>query len=139
MRILFAGSVKKLSLINFTTMSTILIIDDHKDIRENIAEILSLDGYKTIQAEDGRKGVELAIANKPDLIVCDIMMPELDGYGVLGVLKKNTATAGIPFIFLSAKEDCGSKKSVDADAYITKPFDDGNLLETVKKCLRKNF
>lgn len=117
----------------------ILLIEDNFDVRENTTEILQLAGYKVVTACNGKEGVKLAEIQIPELIICDIMMPELDGYGVLGVLKKNTATAGIPFIFLSAKEDCGSKKSVDADAYITKPFDDGNLLETVKKCLRKNF
>lgn len=86
-------------------MRTILITDDQKDIRENIAEILSLDGYKTLQAEDGRKGIELAIATKPNLIVCDIIMPKLDGYGVLHLLKKNVDTQDIPFVSLAAKAD----------------------------------
>jgi CheY-like chemotaxis protein len=121
-------------------MRTILIIDDHKDIRENIAEILSLDGYKTLQAEDGRKGVELAIATKPDLIVCDIMMPELDGYGVLHLLKKNADTQDIPFVFLTAKADRSDfRKGMDmgADDYITKPFDDFELLSAIETRLKK--
>ncbi len=121
-------------------MRTILIIDDHKDIRENIAEILSLDGYKTLQGEDGRKGVELAIANKPDLIICDIMMPELDGYGVLHLLKKNVDTQDIPFVFLTAKaERSDLRKGMDmgADDYITKPFDDFELLNAIETRLKK--
>ena len=121
-------------------MHTILIIDDHKDIRENIAEILSLDGYKTLQGEDGRKGVELAIANKPDLIVCDIMMPELDGYGVLHLLRKNPDTQDIPFVFLTAKaERSDLRKGMDmgADDYITKPFDDFELLSAIESRLKK--
>jgi len=130
----------RLSLTPIMNMRTILIIDDHKDIRENIAEILSLDGYKTLQAEDGRKGVELAIANKPDLIVCDIMMPELDGYGVLHLLKKNVDTQDIPFVFLTAKaERSDFRKGMDmgADDYITKPFDDFELLNAIETRLKK--
>ena len=68
---------------------TILVIDDNADIRENTAEILELAGYNTFTAENGKKGVELAIREKPAIIVCDIMMPELDGYGVLHLLRKN--------------------------------------------------
>ena len=120
-------------------MRTILIIDDHKDIRENIAEILSLDGYKTLQAEDGRRGVEQAITNKPDLIVCDIMMPELDGYGVLHLLKKNPETQDIPFVFLTAKADRSDfRKGMDmgADDYITKTFDDFELLNAIETRLK---
>ena len=81
----------------------ILVIDDNNDIRENTAEILELAGYKTITAENGKKGVELALSEKPALIICDIMMPELDGYGVLHLLRKNDETQNIPFIFLTAK------------------------------------
>ena len=84
---------------------TILIIDDHNDIRENTAEILALAGYKTFTAENGKRGVEMALAEKPDLIVCDIMMPELDGYGVLHLLRKNPETENIPLIFLTAKAE----------------------------------
>ncbi len=121
-------------------MRTILVIDDHRDIRENIAEILSLDGYKSLQAEDGRRGVEQAILHKPDLIVCDIMMPELDGYGVLHLLKKNPETQDIPFVFLTAKaERSDFRKGMDmgADDYITKPFDDFELLSAIDTRLKK--
>lgn len=121
-------------------MRTILVIDDHRDIRENIAEILSLDGYKTLQAEDGRRGVEQAILHKPDLIVCDIMMPELDGYGVLHLLKKNPETQDIPFVFLTAKaERSDFRRGMDmgADDYITKPFDDFELLSAIETRLKK--
>jgi CheY-like chemotaxis protein len=85
-------------------MSKILIIDDHDDIRENIAEILMLAGYDSITAENGRRGVEMAVKEKPDLIICDIMMPELDGYGVLHLLRKNEDTAFTPFIFYRPKQ-----------------------------------
>lgn len=121
-------------------MSKILIIDDHDDIRENIAEILMLAGYDSITAENGRRGVEVAVKEKPDLIICDIMMPELDGYGVLHLLRKNEDTAFTPFIFLSAKtERSDLRKGMDmgADDYITKPFDDIELLNAVETRLKK--
>jgi len=121
-------------------MPKILIVDDHDDIRENIAEILMLAGYDSITAENGRRGVELAAKEKPDLIICDIMMPELDGYGVLHLLRKNEDTAFTPFIFLSAKtERADLRKGMDmgADDYITKPFDDIELLNAVETRLKK--
>ena len=74
-------------------MKSILVIDDNNDIRENTAEILDMAGYKTLTAENGKKGVDLALKEKPDLIVCDIMMPELDGYGVLHLLRKEPGHA----------------------------------------------
>src|ERR1700744_6791014 len=76
----------------FYTMRRLLVIDDHDDIRENIAEILSLAGYEALTAENGKRGVEKALKEKPDLVICDIMMPELDGYGVLHLLRKNGST-----------------------------------------------
>lgn len=121
-------------------MSSILVIDDNKDIRENIAEILVLAGYQVFSADNGKKGVELAIRENPGLIVCDIMMPDLDGYGVLHLLKKNPATEKIPFIFLTAKTERGDfRKGMEmgADDYITKPFDDLELLKAVETRLRK--
>lgn len=121
-------------------MRRILIIDDTPDIRENIAEILSLAGYETFTAENGKKGVELAIQHLPDLIVCDIMMPELDGYGALHLLKRNPATEQIPFIFLTAKGDRSDFRKgmgMGADDYITKPFDDIELLDAIEVRLKK--
>jgi len=116
----------------------ILLIEDNLHVRENTTEILELAGYKVITASNGKEGVELAENQIPDLIICDIMMPELDGYGVLEILKKNSSTATIPFIFLSAKEEnTNFQKSQGADAYLTKPFDDANLLETIKTWLKK--
>lgn len=122
-------------------MSTILIIDDNNDIRENTAEILSLAGYTTITAENGKKGLDAAIKQKPDLIICDISMPELDGYGVLHLLRKNAETEHIPFIFLTAKtERSDFRKGMDmgADDFITKPFDDIELLNAVEIRLKKS-
>src|SRR5690606_25868932 len=85
---------------------TILIIEDNLEIREGTAEILALTGdYEILTAPDGRAGVDMAIRHRPDIILCDIMMPELDGYGVLYMLGKNELTADIPFIFLTAKSE----------------------------------
>ncbi|MGE5106760.1 MAG: response regulator [Sphingobacteriales bacterium] len=121
-------------------MHSILVIDDNTDIRENTAEILSLAGYKAYTAENGKKGVEIAQKEKPSIIICDIMMPELDGYGVLHLLKKNPETENIPFIFLTAKtERADFRKGMEmgADDYITKPFDDLELLRAIEIRLRK--
>ncbi len=122
-------------------MNTILIIEDNLEVRENTAEILALAQYKVFTAENGKIGVETAIREKPDLIICDIMMPILDGYGVLHLLTKNIETATIPFIFLTAKsEKSDYRKGMElgADDYITKPFDDTQLLNAVEVRLKKS-
>lgn len=119
---------------------TILIIEDNTDIRESTAEILEIAGYNTIVAENGKIGVELAQKHLPTLIICDIMMPELDGYGVLYMLNKQTDTAVIPFIFLTAKtERIDMRKGMEmgADDYLTKPFDDIELLNAIESRLNK--
>jgi DNA-binding response OmpR family regulator len=121
-------------------MRKLLVIDDHDDIRENIAEILSLAGYEALTAENGKKGVEKALKETPDLVICDIMMPELDGYGVLHLLRKNPSTENIPFIFLTARTERGDfRKGMEmgADDYITKPFDDIELLNAIEIRLKK--
>lgn len=122
-------------------MKEILLIEDNKDVRENTAEILELANYKVVQAENGKIGVELAQKHKPDLIICDIMMPVLDGYGVIHLLNKNPDTASIPFIFLTAKSeriDFRKGMEMGADDYISKPFDDIELLNAVESRLKKN-
>jgi CRP-like cAMP-binding protein len=119
---------------------TILLIEDNKDVRENTAEILELSNFKVLQANNGKTGVEIATQNKPDLIICDIMMPMLDGYSVIHLLNKNPETATIPFIFLTAKSDrIDYRKGMEmgADDYITKPFDDVELLNAVESRIRK--
>jgi len=119
---------------------TILVIDDNHDLRENTAEILELAGYRTLTAENGKRGIDIATREIPSLIICDIMMPELDGYGVLHLLRKNTGTQNIPFIFLTAKTDRSDfRKGMDmgADDYVTKPFDDIELLNAVEVRLKK--
>jgi CRP-like cAMP-binding protein/CheY-like chemotaxis protein len=125
----------------------VLIIEDNNDIRENVMEILQLAGYEAFEAGNGKAGVELALSHTPDIILCDIMMPELDGYGVLYMLNKNPDTAAIPFIFLTAKAervDLRKGMEMGADDYLTKPFDDIELLNAIetrfkKKELQKEF
>jgi DNA-binding response OmpR family regulator len=122
-------------------MKKILLIEDNEEIRENTAEILELAAYKVFTAEDGKVGVEIALKEKPDLIVCDIMMPVLDGYGVLHMLQKNPETQQTPFIFLTAKterSDMRKGMELGADDYITKPFTGAELLSTIESRLRKN-
>ena len=106
-------------------MQTILLIEDNDVIREDTAEILEISGYAVAQAADGKAGVALALAQPPDLVICDVMMPVLDGYGVLHIFHKNPRLAGIPFIFLTAKterEDFRRGMELGADDYLTKPF-----------------
>ena len=122
-------------------MKTILVIEDNAEVRENLVEILELSDYKVIAAENGKIGVQKALADTPDLILCDVMMPELDGFGVLHILEKNPNTANVPFIFLTAKaEQADFRKGMNlgADDYITKPFDDVELLEAIEMRLKKS-
>jgi CRP-like cAMP-binding protein/ActR/RegA family two-component response regulator len=121
-------------------VKTILVIDDNNDLRENTAEILDLAGYRTLTAANGKQGVDVAVREKPSLIVCDIMMPELDGYGVLHLLRKNPDTQNIPFIFLTAKterSDFRKGMEMGADDYVTKPFEDIELLNAIEVRLKK--
>jgi CRP-like cAMP-binding protein/CheY-like chemotaxis protein len=122
-------------------MKKILLIEDNKDVRENTAEILTLAQYNVITAKNGKEGVELVQSEKPDLIICDIMMPVLDGHGVLHMLSKNEETSSIPFIFLTAKaerNDFRKGMEMGADDYLTKPFDDVELLNAIESRLKKN-
>lgn len=122
-------------------MKKILLIEDNDDVRENIAEILELAQYDVVTATNGKEGFERAIAELPELIICDIMMPVLDGHGVLHLLSKNEATAGIPFIFLTAKaerSDVRKGMEMGADDYLTKPFDDVELLNAIETRFKKS-
>lgn len=122
-------------------MKTILLIEDDADMRENTAEILELANYRVIKAENGRKGVEAARKEVPDLVLCDIMMPELDGYGVLHMLGRDPATAEVPFVFLSAKAERGDVRKgmeLGADDYLTKPFEESELLNAVEGRLKRS-
>lgn len=121
-------------------MNKILLIEDNDDVRENTAEILELANYQVFTAENGKVGVEKAIQEKPDLIICDIMMPVLDGYGVLHMINKHEELKSIPFIFLTAKAERGDfRKGMEmgADDYITKPFTDIELLNSIESRLKK--
>jgi len=119
---------------------TVLIIEDNHDIRESTAEFLELANYSVLKADNGKIGIELAQKHLPDLILCDIMMPELDGYSVLYLLKKTPETESIPFIFLTAKaERVDMRKGMEmgADDYLTKPFDDVELMNAIESRLNK--
>ena len=118
----------------------ILVIEDNAEMRENICDILSMSGYLLFDAENGKEGVEIALTEIPNLILCDIMMPQLDGYSVLNRLSREETTSSIPFIFLTAKADRSDmRKAMDlgADDYITKPFDDLDLISAVRSRLDK--
>ena len=121
-------------------MSTVLVIEDNNEIRENIVEILELADYEVVVAKNGKQGVEIALINLPDIILCDIMMPELDGYGVLYLLNKNPETTNIPFIFITSKSerlDLRKGMEMGADDYLTKPFGRLELLNAIEIRLKK--
>lgn len=122
-------------------MKKILIIEDNKDVRENTADILELANYSVATAADGEIGIAQARQLRPDLIVCDIMMPKLDGYEVLKTLNGQDDMAGIPFIFLTAKsekEEVRKGMNLGADDYLTKPFEDHELIEAIECRIQKH-
>lgn len=122
-------------------MIKILLIEDDRAVRENTAELLELANYHVITASNGKSGLQKAKNEAPDLIICDIMMPELNGYGVLQILSKNPETKYIPFIFLSAKmehKDIRKGMNLGADDYITKPYDESELFSTIESRLAKS-
>jgi CheY-like chemotaxis protein/CRP-like cAMP-binding protein len=122
-------------------MKKILVIEDNLEVRENTCEILELSGYEVFSAENGKLGVQKALSELPDLIICDVMMPVLDGFGALKILHKNPKTTSIPFIFLTAKaekDDFRKGMNLGADDYITKPFTDVELLEAIEIRLEKH-
>jgi DNA-binding response OmpR family regulator len=121
-------------------MKKILVIEDDKNILENTAEILELSHYQVVAVSNGKEGVAAALSTKPDLILCDIMMPELDGYGVLHMVQRNPDLQSTPFIFLTAKtekEEVRKGMSLGADDYITKPYDPTDLLAAIEGRLKK--
>jgi CRP/FNR family cyclic AMP-dependent transcriptional regulator len=122
-------------------MKKILVIEDNREVRENISEILELSEYHVVKVDNGKTGVETALKEPFDLIICDIMMPLLDGYGVLHLLSKHKETRRIPFIFLTAKsEKADIRKGMEmgADDYLTKPFDGIELLNAIEIRLKKS-
>lgn len=117
------------------------MIEDNLDVRENLEEILQLSGYDVQGAKDGKEGVNMAKQWQPDLILCDIMLPVLDGFGILQILSKDPFLQNIPFIFLTAKTELGDIRkgmNLGADDYITKPFQKDELLSVVEMRLRKS-
>ncbi|PLX02413.1 MAG: transcriptional regulator [Marinilabiliales bacterium] len=121
-------------------MNKILIIEDDKTLRENIGELLHLTGYSILSSSNGKKGIELAIEKQPDLILCDIMMDGIDGYGVLHAILNHDKTCNIPFIFLTAKvgkENLRKGMENGADDYIEKPFEDSDLLNAIEGRLKR--
>lgn len=125
-----------------TNMSAkkILVIEDEPEMRRNITSLLRYCHYEPIAAENGQRGVEAARREKPDLILCDVMMPELDGHGVLQALQMDESLARIPFIFLTAKgekEDLRSGMNLGADDYLTKPVANSDLVEAIEARLRR--
>lgn len=119
----------------------ILIIEDQAPMRRNVALMLQMEGYETCVAENGRVGVEVALKEKPDLVLCDVMMPELDGYGVVQALRAEPSFATTPFIFLTAKSDRGDVRigmNFGADDYLTKPVIRDDLLAAVQSRLARS-
>ncbi|MCI0746178.1 MAG: response regulator transcription factor [Verrucomicrobia subdivision 3 bacterium] len=122
-------------------MKKILVIEDEPEMRRNITTLLRYHDYEPIAAENGRQGVEAAHRQKPDLILCDVMMPELDGYGVLQALQTDASLARIPFIFLTAKgekDDLRSGMNLGADDYLTKPVANADLVRAIETRLRRS-
>jgi CRP-like cAMP-binding protein len=122
-------------------MKKILVIEDNFDVRENLCEILDLANYETLQAENGKIGVKMVKEHKPDLIICDVMMPVLDGFGVLRILNRDPEYMHIPFMFLTAKAektDFRKGMGLGADDYITKPFDEVDLMDAIEMRLSKS-
>ncbi|MEG3933428.1 MULTISPECIES: EAL domain-containing response regulator [unclassified Microcoleus] len=121
-------------------MKKILVIEDEQVIRENILKLLKAEGFDVTGAENGSQGLYAAVSNVPDVIICDVMMPELDGYGVLVALRSNPVTATVPFVFLTGKADrCEMRQGMElgADDYLTKPFTKAELVGAISSRLKK--
>jgi len=122
-------------------MKKILLIEDNTDIRENIAELLELEGYKVTAVANGREGLQLAKEQLPDIVLSDVIMPELTGHDVYRELKKDELTRFIPFVFITSSVE---KKEVEAainngaDGYIQKPFEEKELFDAIKRCIKIN-
>ena len=123
------------------SLKKILVIEDEPEMRRNLTTILRLEKFEVSQAENGRIGLDLARKNVPDLILCDVMMPEMDGHGVLQALREDSKTANVPFIFLTAKGEKADQRSgmnLGADDYLTKPVAKDDLLSAISARLKRN-
>lgn len=119
-------------------MAKVLIIEDEKDIRANLRRFLRLEGHEVFEAEDGRRGVDLAVTCAPDLVICDLMMPEMDGFAVLRELRAHPLTARTVFCFLTASAEKDTRQkglACGADEYLTKPFDLAGLRALLQRRL----
>jgi DNA-binding NarL/FixJ family response regulator len=122
-------------------MKKILVIEDEPEMRRNITALLRYYDYEPVAAENGRQGLELARREKPDLILCDVMLPELDGHGVLQAMQLDSTLAQTPFIFLTArgeKEDIRSGMNLGADDYLTKPVANADLVRAIEARLKRS-
>jgi DNA-binding response OmpR family regulator len=121
-------------------MKRILLIEDNHSLREEIVNILELEGFDVVTAENGRVGIERLQEGLPDLVLCDLMMPEMDGYETLTAIRGNPVTATLPVILLTARDDdhCETRgQELGADGYVTKPFKIKELVHTVEELLKK--
>jgi two-component system, NtrC family, response regulator AtoC len=121
-------------------MSTVLVIEDDRAVRSNILDLLEAEGFTGIGAADGRQGVALAVQHLPDLVICDVGMPEIDGFEVFEILSAEPRTAALPFIFLSARAERGDVRrgmALGADDYLTKPFTRNELLDSIHVRLKR--
>ena len=121
-------------------MQTILVIEDDPEILDNICDLLDGEGFNAIPASNGLQGIDEALTHVPDLIISDVMMPEIDGYGVIEEIRKHPSTSTIPFVFLTAmadKKDHRRGMNTGADDYLTKPFLADDLLKAIKIRLEK--
>jgi signal transduction histidine kinase len=122
-------------------MSRILVVEDEAPVRANLVELLEAEGFEVLEAADGLAGVRVASEQVPDLVVCDVMMPGLDGHGVLAELRRHPATAAVPFIFLTARADRVDMRTgmnLGADDYLSKPFSRDELLSALETRLGRH-
>jgi CheY-like chemotaxis protein len=121
-------------------MKSILVIDDNREIRENTAELLELSGYNALTAVNGKSGFDKTLKQHPDVVICDIMMPETNGFEFLKLIKNDDSTKDIPIIFFSAgSAPFEVKKGIisGADFYLSKPFTNEELMDAVETCLNR--
>lgn len=122
-------------------MKKILLIEDDKSFRDKLDQLLSLSGYEVLSCDNGKSGIETALKESPQFIICDVQMPDIDGYGVIHILSNHPKTSGTPFIFLSGNADYVNQRkgmSLGADDYLVKPFDSNDLLNTIRIRMEKN-